>query len=96
MSASALFSTGKVRMILPHAMIFIAQRQAKCNRQNIRCRAYQFYNRVPHQDRFIGLPTVLYKSLRSSFWQFYATNTHLTRHYFYQNVRELISPKSAG
>jgi len=33
---SAFCSTGKVRMILPHAMIVIAQRQAQCNRQNIR------------------------------------------------------------
>jgi hypothetical protein len=33
---SAFFSTGKVRMILPHAMIFMAQRQAMCNSQNIR------------------------------------------------------------
>jgi hypothetical protein len=31
-----LFLAGKVRMILPHAVIFIAQRQAKCNRLNIR------------------------------------------------------------
>jgi len=43
MPASVFFSTGKVRMILPHSMIFdfystifIAQRQAKCNSPNIR------------------------------------------------------------
>jgi hypothetical protein len=47
---------------------------------------------MPNQDRPIGLSTVLYKSLRSSFWQSYATNTHLTRHYFYHNLGELISP----
>jgi hypothetical protein len=47
---------------------------------------------MPHQDRFIGLSIVLCKSLRSSFWQSYATNTHLTRHYFYHNLGELISP----
>jgi hypothetical protein len=35
MPASAFFSTGKVRMILPHSMIFIAQRQAMCNSLNI-------------------------------------------------------------
>jgi hypothetical protein len=33
--AGAFFSTGKARMILPHAMIFIAQRQAKRNRPNL-------------------------------------------------------------
>jgi len=36
MPASAFFSTGKVRMILPHSMIFTAQRQAMCNSPNIR------------------------------------------------------------
>jgi hypothetical protein len=58
------------------------------------CRAYQFYNRCPTRTGQLVCQPFFGKSLRSSFWQSYATNTHLTRHYFYHNLGELISPGS--